>query len=90
MLGGIMIVFYAIFIGCNGRYGQMAISRLLLERCLKKESNVISKIKDKTAPKGARLHEFFVNDGKNLAGMFGRIYNYSQQGKGSIPRCSRF
>lgn len=55
-----MIVFYAIFIGCNGRYGQMAISRLLLERCLKKESNVISKIKDKTAPKGARLHEFFV------------------------------
>ena len=55
MLGGIMIVSYASFIGRNGRYGLMAILRLLLERCLKKESNVISKIKDKTAPKGARL-----------------------------------
>ena len=55
MLGGIMIVSYASFIGCNGRYGQMAILWLLLERCLKKESSAISKIKDKTAPKGARL-----------------------------------
>ena len=55
MLGEILIVFYAIFIGCNGRYGQMAILLFLLERCLKKESNVISKIKDKTAPKGARI-----------------------------------
>lgn len=55
-----MIVSYASFIRRNGYYGQMAILQLLLERCLKKESSVISKIKDKTAPKGARLHEFFV------------------------------
>ena len=55
MLGGIMIVSYASFIGRSGRYGQMVILLPLLERCLKKESNVISKIKDKTAPKGARL-----------------------------------
>ena len=50
-----MIVSYASFIGRSGRYGRMAILRLLLGRCLKKEPNVISKIKDKTAPKGARL-----------------------------------
>ena len=50
-----MMVSYAGFIGRNRLYGQMAILLLLLERCLKKESNVISKIKDKTAPKGARL-----------------------------------
>lgn len=55
MLGGVMIVSYASFIGCSGLCGQMAILLLLLERRLKKESNVISKIKDKTAPKGARF-----------------------------------
>lgn len=55
MLGGIMIVSYAGFIGKNGRYGQMAILLLLLERCFKKESNVILKIKDKTVPKWARF-----------------------------------
>lgn len=62
MLGGIMIVFYASFIGCNGLYGQMAILLLLLEWCPKKESNVISKIKDKTASEGSMLPEFFVKD----------------------------
>ena len=50
-----MIIFYAISIGRNGLYGQMAILLLLLKRYLKKESNVISKIKDKTATKGAML-----------------------------------
>ena len=55
MLGRIMMVSYAGFIGRNRLYGQMAILLLLLERYLMKESNVISKIKDKTAPKGARL-----------------------------------
>ena len=55
MLGVIMIVFYASFIGCNRLCGQMAILLLLLEWCPKKESNVISKIKDKTAPEGSML-----------------------------------
>ena len=56
MLGVIMmIVSYASFIGRSGLYGQMAILLLLLERCPKKESNVISEIKDKTAPKWAKF-----------------------------------
>ena len=59
MLGGIMIVSYASFIGRNGRYGQMAILRLLLERCLKKEASVISRIKDKTATKGGEASLIF-------------------------------
>ena len=50
-----MMISYASFIGRNELCGQMAISPLLLERRPKKESSVISKIKDKTAPKGARL-----------------------------------
>lgn len=50
-----MMVSYASFIGRNGLYGWMAILLLLLARCPKKESNVISKNKDKTAPKGAKF-----------------------------------
>ena len=50
-----MMISYASFIGCNGLYDQITILLLLLARCPKKELNAISKIKDKTAPKGARL-----------------------------------
>ena len=50
-----MMVSYASFIGRNGLYGWMAILLLLLEKSTKKESNVISKNKYKTAPKGAKF-----------------------------------
>lgn len=50
-----MIVSCAVFIGCSELCGLTVILLLLLERCPIKESNVISKIKDKIAPKGAKL-----------------------------------
>lgn len=49
------MISYASFIGRNEFCGQMAILPLLLKRHLKKKSSVISKIKDKTAPKGTKL-----------------------------------